>query len=85
MLSNRGLHAASMTQMLLAAIKLFEDQGVICEVTSPTSVSFSSTLPKARVKEIFEASSVPMKPSFSESEQGSYGTANVQGVPRADE
>jgi len=71
--------------MLSAAIQLFEDQGVICEITSPTSVSFSSTLPSERVKEIFEASSVPMKPSFEDAQSGCRGTAVVQGIPRADE
>ena len=83
--TNRGVHESSMIQMLSAALKLFQDQGVICEITSPNSISFSSTLPQSRVKEIFEASSVPMIPSFSEAQQGCRGTAAVQGIARADE
>lgn len=74
-----------LTGMLQAAIPFFEDQGVICEITSPTSISFSSTLPKSRVRDIFEASSVPIKPSFADAESGCRGDAVVQGVPRADE
>ena len=85
MLANKGFHESSMIQMLSSAIKLFQDQGVICEISSPSSVNFSSTLPKERVKEIFEASSVPMQPSFESAEQGCRGTATVQGIPRADE
>ena len=85
MVSNRFLHDDSMTQMLQVATGVLQDQGIICEITSPTSVSFSSTLPQSRVKEIFESSSVPMKPSFNSAENGCRGTAIVLGVSRADE
>ena len=85
MVSNRLLHTSSMLQMLGQAISFFSDQGVICEVTSPSSMSFKSTLPKERVKEIFEASSIPIKPTFEETPEGCMGTVIVQGVTRADE
>ena len=85
MVSNRFLHDSSMTQMLRVATGVLQDQGIICEITSPTSVSFSSTLPERRVKEIFEGSSPLMKPSFNSAENGCRGTAVVLGVLRADE
>ena len=85
MISNRLLHETSMNQMLGVAIRLLSDQGVICEVKSSSSVSFKSTLPKVRVREIFDASSVPMKVTFDQVSEGCGGTAIVQGVPRADE
>ena len=84
--TQRLLQDAPMMQLLGAALKNFERQGVICEITSPNSVSFSSTLPQAQVQEIFDGSSVPMKPLFdSAAVQGCRGSAVVQGIMRADE
>lgn len=85
MLTEKLLHDSSMYQILTIATEHLERQGIICDVTSPKSVSFSSTLPEREVKEIFEGSSVPMKPSFEQAARGCRGTAVVQGIPRADE
>lgn len=85
MLTQKLLHSSKMLNMLAAVVTYFEDMGVICEITSPTRLSFSSTLPKARVREIFEGSSVPLIPLFEDVGQGARGSAEVQGIPRADE
>ena len=83
--SSKLLHTNAMNQMLGVCIGLFKEQGVLCEIQSPTEISFESTLPRERVKEIFESSSVPLNPSFEEIDNGCRGTAKVLGVSRADE
>ena len=85
MLTQKLLHSSNMLHMLVVVVRYFEDMGVICEITSPTTISFSSTLPKACVREVFEGSSVPFTPSFEDVEQGARGSAEVQAIPRADE
>lgn len=80
-------HDASMTNMLGFVIDNFKQQGVVCEITSPTSFSFSSTLPSPRVREIFEGCSLPLKPTVQELEgtAGCHGSVEVIGLARADE
>lgn len=87
MLTNKMMHDSQMLNMLSKVVESFQAQGVVCEITSPKSLSFSSTLPPARVKEVFEACSLPLKPTIQtlESAAGCHGSVEVLGLTRADE
>ena len=87
MLTQKLMHDTAMTNMLSMVIDNFREQGVICEITSPSSFSFSSTLPPSRVAEVFEGCSLPLKPVIEtvENTAGCHGSAEVLGLLRADE
>ena len=85
MLTRRFLHDSKMIQMLGVVVSHLEGMGVICEIVSPTRISFSSTLPRSRVQKILESSSASLIPIFENVSQGARGEAEVQGIPRADE
>lgn len=85
MLSGKMLHDSSMIQMLNVVVENFAAQGVIAEITSPSGLSFSSTLPQSTVREILQGCSIPLSFSFEQAQTGCRGSAKVQGLQRADE
>ena len=85
MLSGKMLHDSSMTQMLNVVVDNFARQGVVCEIASPSKLSFSSTLPESTVREILAGCSLPLSVSFEQAQSGCRGSAEVQGLQRADE
>ncbi|MXV76279.1 hypothetical protein F4Z99_18650 [Candidatus Poribacteria bacterium] len=87
MLTQKVLHDSQMMNMLNVVVENFKQQGVICEITSPTSFSFSSTLPSARVEDVFEGCSLPLKSTIQSLEEtaGCHGSVEVIGLARADE
>ena len=81
------LHDIQMLNMLSVVVQSFQEQGVVCEITSPKSLSFSSALSPARVKEVFQGCSLPLEPTIHilEATGGCHGSVEVLGLTRADE
>ena len=85
MLTEKLLHDTNMIDMLNVVVENFRQQGVICEIASPSELSFSSTLPEASVREIVAGCSLPLALTFEQAQAGCRGSAKVQGLARADE